>query len=144
MRDSRQSKRLIRHTLTGIVGNRWLIRGNYWSCCIWALPCGNPRRGVAAGRLPMSWPVLVVERGAVSMRHATVRFTVLGAVRAWRDGTELELGPPQQRAVLALLLVRAGQPTGLNELVDLLWPRDAGWSGTPAATSWRRTRRPWT
>ncbi len=58
------------------------------------------------------------------MRHATVQFTILGAVRAWRDGTELELGPPQQRAVLALLLVRAGQPTSLSELVDLLWPTD--------------------
>ena len=50
-----------------------------------------------------------------------VRFTVFGAVRAWRGSTELELGPPQQRAVLALVLARGGQPTSLGELVDLLW-----------------------
>jgi DNA-binding SARP family transcriptional activator len=50
-----------------------------------------------------------------------VRFTVFGAVRVWRGSTELELGPPQQRAVLALVLARGGQPTSLGELVDLLW-----------------------
>jgi DNA-binding SARP family transcriptional activator/tetratricopeptide (TPR) repeat protein len=55
------------------------------------------------------------------VQSAIVRFTIFGAVRAWRDSTELELGPPQQRAVLALLLARGGQPTSLSELVDLLW-----------------------
>ena len=64
------------------------------------------------------------ERGLAGLQPATVRFTVLGAVRAWSDGTELDLGPPQQRAVLALLLARGGQPTGLGELVDMLWPTD--------------------
>jgi DNA-binding SARP family transcriptional activator/tetratricopeptide (TPR) repeat protein len=53
-----------------------------------------------------------------------MRFTVLGAVRAWRGEDELRLGPPQQRAVLALLLTAGGQPVGLSELVDLLWAAD--------------------
>lgn len=53
-----------------------------------------------------------------------VRFTILGAVRTWRDRAELDIGPPQQRAVLALLLARSGRPVSLAELVDLLWPAD--------------------
>ncbi|MEV6606491.1 BTAD domain-containing putative transcriptional regulator [Kutzneria sp. NPDC051319] len=48
-------------------------------------------------------------------------FTVLGPVTAARDGHAVELGPPQQRAVLALLLAKAGKPAGQSELIDLVW-----------------------
>ena len=50
-----------------------------------------------------------------------MNFSVLGPVRAWRDGTELDLGPPQQRALLALFLVRAGTPVPPHEIVGVLW-----------------------
>src|SRR3954454_19703452 len=53
-----------------------------------------------------------------------MRFSVLGPIRAWRAGAELDLGPRQQRLILAMLLVRAGQPVDLTELVDLLWAED--------------------
>ncbi|MER5600324.1 BTAD domain-containing putative transcriptional regulator [Streptomyces sp. NPDC002265] len=49
------------------------------------------------------------------------RFCVLGPLRAWRHDTELVLGPPQQRAVLALLLLRRGRAVGVGELVDGIW-----------------------
>ncbi|HTI22480.1 MAG TPA: BTAD domain-containing putative transcriptional regulator [Kutzneria sp.] len=48
-------------------------------------------------------------------------FTVLGQVTAARDGHPAPLGPPQQRAVLALLLAKAGKPAGQSELIDLVW-----------------------
>ncbi|MGQ5652801.1 AfsR/SARP family transcriptional regulator [Streptomyces sp. EKR5.2] len=48
------------------------------------------------------------------------RFAVLGPVRVWRDDTELVLGPPKQRALLALLLTEAGHPVAVHEIVDAL------------------------
>ncbi|SHH06069.1 AfsR/SARP family transcriptional regulator [Streptoalloteichus hindustanus] len=50
-----------------------------------------------------------------------LRFEVLGAVRAWHGGRELALGAPQQRAVLAMLLMRCDQLVAVDELVDGLW-----------------------
>ncbi|MGI5127945.1 BTAD domain-containing putative transcriptional regulator [Pseudonocardia sp. CA-107938] len=50
-----------------------------------------------------------------------VRLQILGALRVWRDGVEVDVGPPQQAAVLALLLARAGQPISTDELIDLIW-----------------------
>ena len=49
------------------------------------------------------------------------RFSVLGPVRAWRGSTELALGSPQQRAVLAMLLVHAGAQATSDALVDGVW-----------------------
>ncbi|MFD2690834.1 BTAD domain-containing putative transcriptional regulator [Streptomyces phyllanthi] len=57
------------------------------------------------------------------MAPETVRFAVLGAVRVWRAGVELRPAGPRQTALLGLLLVRAGQPVSVGELVDALWGR---------------------
>ncbi|MEV7027400.1 BTAD domain-containing putative transcriptional regulator, partial [Kitasatospora sp. NPDC093558] len=53
------------------------------------------------------------------------RFTVLGPVCAWRDGRPLDLGRPQQQAVLAVLLLNAGRPVRRPELVDAVWGEEA-------------------
>ncbi|MFD8736688.1 BTAD domain-containing putative transcriptional regulator [Streptomyces sp. NPDC059618] len=54
----------------------------------------------------------------------SVRFAVLGPVRAWRGEREVDVGPPQQRAVLAALLLRRGRPVMLAELLDAVWGED--------------------
>ncbi|NGO68561.1 AfsR/SARP family transcriptional regulator, partial [Streptomyces boncukensis] len=61
-------------------------------------------------------------------RGESPHFALLGRVRAWRGGTELDLGSPQQRAVLAALLLRRGRPVTVAELVDAVWG-----DGPPAA-----------
>jgi DNA-binding SARP family transcriptional activator/tetratricopeptide (TPR) repeat protein len=53
-----------------------------------------------------------------------LRFSLLGPVRAWRGQAELDLGPRQQRAVLALLLLRANQLATVQDLIELLWGQD--------------------
>lgn len=50
-----------------------------------------------------------------------MRFEVLGPVRAWRDDEELDLGFPQQRALLALLLADTGRPVPTSGILDVLW-----------------------
>ncbi|WP_406330856.1 AfsR/SARP family transcriptional regulator [Streptomyces sp. NBC_00203] len=52
---------------------------------------------------------------------AALRFSVLGPVRAWRDEEPLPAGSPQQRALLAALLLREGRTATASELIDALW-----------------------
>ncbi|WP_346176818.1 AfsR/SARP family transcriptional regulator [Streptomyces cuspidosporus] len=53
-----------------------------------------------------------------------VRFALLGPLRAWRGETELDLGRPQRRALLALLLAGAGRTVSMEGLIDGLWSQD--------------------
>lgn len=51
-----------------------------------------------------------------------LRLHLFGPLQLWSDTTELTVGPPQRRAVLALLALADGQPVGRDEIVDALWP----------------------
>ncbi|MCX4489363.1 MULTISPECIES: AfsR/SARP family transcriptional regulator [Streptomyces] len=53
-----------------------------------------------------------------------LRFTVLGPVRAWRGPNLLSSGSPQQRALLAALLLREGRTATAGELIDAFWGED--------------------
>ncbi|MEW2130678.1 BTAD domain-containing putative transcriptional regulator [Streptomyces sp. NPDC005435] len=52
---------------------------------------------------------------------AGLRFAVLGPVRAWRGAEPVPTGSPQQRALLAALLLREGRTATAGELIDALW-----------------------
>ncbi|MFF1273994.1 BTAD domain-containing putative transcriptional regulator [Streptomyces marokkonensis] len=60
-------------------------------------------------------------RPGASAEHGALRFGVLGPVRAWRDDEPLATGSPQQRALLAALLLREGRTATAAELIDALW-----------------------
>ncbi|GAB7181373.1 predicted ATPase [Kitasatospora sp. Ki12] len=55
------------------------------------------------------------------MGGAGLRFGLLGPLRAWYGEQELELGRPQQRAVLAVLLEAAGRAVAVPVLVEGVW-----------------------
>ncbi|WP_206796099.1 AfsR/SARP family transcriptional regulator [Amycolatopsis sp. MtRt-6] len=60
---------------------------------------------------------------------AGARFGVLGPIGVWHDGRRLDVGSPQQRGVLALLLLAEGRQVTLDDIVGALWgpaaPRSA-------------------
>lgn len=53
--------------------------------------------------------------------RSRLRVGVLGPVWARLNGRELEVGGPRQRAVLAVLAVRAGRVVSRGELIDAVW-----------------------
>ncbi|MFC5181851.1 AfsR/SARP family transcriptional regulator [Actinomadura harenae] len=57
-------------------------------------------------------------------RIPPLRFGLLGPPRGWRGDTELDLGSPQQRALLTVLLLREGAPVSAPELVSAVWDGD--------------------
>lgn len=50
-----------------------------------------------------------------------IRFEVLGPLRAWRDGVSIDLGPVQQRVILAVLLLQQNRPIGREQIVNAVW-----------------------
>jgi basic membrane lipoprotein Med (substrate-binding protein (PBP1-ABC) superfamily)/DNA-binding SARP family transcriptional activator len=79
-----------------------------------------------------------------------VRYQVLGPLQVTRDlqgaaAEEIELGPPKQRALLALLVLNAGQVVSTEAIIDSLWaqraPRTAGHSVQVYVSELRRSLR---
>ena len=52
---------------------------------------------------------------------ALVRFGLLGPLRVWRGETAIDLGPLQQRVVLAVLALQAGRPVSRQQVINAVW-----------------------
>ncbi|MEU8231454.1 BTAD domain-containing putative transcriptional regulator [Actinoplanes sp. NPDC048967] len=63
-------------------------------------------------------------------------FGVLGAVEARVGGRPVELGHARQRSVLGVLLVEAGRPVTVDQLIDRVWGADAPQRATGALYSY--------
>lgn len=61
---------------------------------------------------------------ASARRRPGLVFSVLGPVRAWRDGQELDLGSPQQRLTLVVLLLGRKRVLSVSDLSHVLWAGD--------------------
>jgi DNA-binding SARP family transcriptional activator len=87
--------------------------------------CGTFTTVISADRLTWSRSATAgAEATAKRDLPVNIQFSLLGPVRAWRGPLEVDLGPGQQRAILALLLVRANQFVTTDDLIELLWERD--------------------
>jgi DNA-binding SARP family transcriptional activator len=64
---------------------------------------------------------MAVEDQASGRQPPALCFTVLGPVRVRSDDRQLPTGSPQQRALLAALLLRGGRTATASELVDAVW-----------------------
>lgn len=65
-----------------------------------------------------------------------VKFEVLGPVRGFAEEAELQLGSPQQRGVLAMLLLARGRQVSLDRLIDGLWGPDVPRAGAGAVRTY--------
>ena len=59
------------------------------------------------------------------MTADVIDFRLLGALEVSANGTAADLGPPKQRALLAILLLHAGEIVPIDRLIDLLWGESA-------------------
>ncbi|WP_090099381.1 AfsR/SARP family transcriptional regulator [Lentzea jiangxiensis] len=71
------------------------------------------------------WPLARRSTDEVTAFRPGLVFTVFGVVRAWRDDAELDLGSPQQRLTLAVLLLAEGRPVQASEIIRAIWGDDA-------------------
>ncbi|WP_030438898.1 AfsR/SARP family transcriptional regulator [Actinoplanes subtropicus] len=66
----------------------------------------------------------------------SAEFGVLGAVEGRIDGRPVVLGHARQRSVLAVLLVEAGRPVTVDQLIDRVWGAEAPQRATNALYSY--------
>jgi DNA-binding SARP family transcriptional activator/tetratricopeptide (TPR) repeat protein len=57
----------------------------------------------------------------MELGRSAVEFRVLGPVEIWVGDQPLEVGPPQQRLLLAVLAVDVGRPVSAESLIDRVW-----------------------
>jgi DNA-binding SARP family transcriptional activator/tetratricopeptide (TPR) repeat protein len=78
-------------------------------------------RWISAGLPRRAWLVFGLMSVTPQLRHGTLRLSLLGPVVADRDGIAVDLGPPRQRAVLAVLALSPGRLVQRDAIIDAVW-----------------------
>jgi len=52
-----------------------------------------------------------------------LQYRILGPLEVASNGTVADLGPPQERAILAILLLHTNEIVSVDRLIDELWGR---------------------
>jgi DNA-binding SARP family transcriptional activator/class 3 adenylate cyclase/WD40 repeat protein/type II secretory pathway predicted ATPase ExeA len=87
-------------------------------------------------REPLRSCALVWSDEAVDAATTAPHYSVFGPLTAERDGRELALGGPKERAVLATLLAADGAPVSTDALIDAVWGDDPPRSATRTVHSY--------
>src|SRR6201990_3739014 len=58
------------------------------------------------------------------MGNAGLGFGVLGPLLMTAHGVRVALGPPKQRAVLAMLVLNRNRPVSVDSLINAVWDQD--------------------
>jgi YVTN family beta-propeller protein len=66
-------------------------------------------------------PFRNLEKGCQRCLHRFVHFGLLGPLEVLDEGQPVPVGGPKQRALLALLLLRANEPVSRDLLIDEIW-----------------------
>lgn len=59
-----------------------------------------------------------------------MRYRLLGPLQVVRDDSPVDIGPPKQRAALAVLLLAQGRVVSVDRLIDAVWGDDVPASAT--------------
>src|SRR5207245_5726821 len=62
--------------------------------------------------------------GATVRTEGAMEFRILGPLEVLSDGQALNLGGPKQRALLAMLLLRANEVVSSGRLIEALWEEE--------------------
>ena len=84
----------------------------------------SPRRCEFADAGPLKDDVLRKSRDDAGSGGCLLEFRILGPLEVWDGRATVDLGRPQQRAVLAVLLIRANEVVSRDRLIDELWGND--------------------
>src|SRR5664279_1369254 len=91
------------------------------SICLSGRMIGNAAPERCTAPLAVGWTIAGRHTAAVRGSGLGVTYAVLGPLEATVDGRPARLGGPRARAVLAMLLLRAGQVVPARVLVDAVW-----------------------